>query len=190
MIKELFLCGYLTLISGFANAHLLKVFAHTQNSETNNEMIVNGKVYFSGGAGLNNLTFTVINDAGQQVLSPTTDKEGKFNFKITKNNYQIIANSHDGHIAKWKIIGKVKAATLSQLPSNVAATNNIDKLALQAMVDKTLATQLQQQLAPLNERILALQEKRYFQDIIGALGYILGLFGLALWYKQRVTSTK
>jgi hypothetical protein len=189
MIKKLVLYSCLIFTSS-ANAHLLKVFAHTQNSDNTNEIIVSGKVYFSGGAGLNNLTFKVIDETGQQVLSPTTDKEGKFNFNIAKNNYQIIANSHDGHIAKWQITGKVKTATLSQIPNNTAVTNNIDTLALQTMIDKTVATQLQQQLAPLNQRIHALQEKRYFQDIIGALGYILGLFGVALWYKQRAKPTE
>ena len=42
-----------------------------------------------------------------------------------------------------------------------------------------LNTAIQQAIKPLRKDILALQEKRYWQDVLGGIGYIFGLFGIA-----------
>lgn len=195
MKKKQFLCACILLFSSTTHAHLLKVFAHVQSTSSAQEIRVNGKVYFTGGATLANLKIKVIDANGELVLSPTTSDEGKFSFKIAAQNYQIIANSHDGHIAKWQINAAMpETLTLDNsldrsLYSSQKSTQSADLLAnsdqFQAVLASLVAAKMSEQLAPLSEQINTLEEKVMLQDILGALGYIFGLYGFAMWFKHR-----
>ena len=195
MKKKQFLCACILLFSSTTHAHLLKVFAHVQSTSSAQEIRVNGKVYFTGGATLANLKIKVIDANGELVLSPTTSDEGKFSFKIAAQNYQIIANSHDGHIAKWQINAAMpETLTLDNsldrsLYSSQKSTQSADLLAnsdqFQSVLASLVAAKMSEQLAPLSEQINTLEEKVMLQDILGALGYIFGLYGFAMWFKHR-----
>lgn len=183
-MKKALFAVFFSLMPITAHAHLLKVFAHAKPVANTDQILVTGKVYFAGGAGLNKLTFKVVDENKNLVLSPRTDVNGKFSFKVVADDYQIIANSHDGHIAKWQVRAKANDSSSTQAVSG--RTLNVDQpLKNAAQIDKIVANQLQTQLAPLKEQIHALQEKRYLQDIIGGLGYIFGLYGLAIFFTQR-----
>ncbi len=54
-------------------------------------------------------------------------------------------------------------------------------LQLRAEIERALATQLQ----PLREQLQRQHQQTRFKDIVGGLGYILGLAGLALWFNSR-----
>lgn len=203
MKKKQFVCACILLVSSTTHAHLLKVFAHVQSTSSAQEIQVNGKVYFTGGATLANLKIKVIDAKGELVLSPTTSDEGKFSFKIAAQDYQIIANSHDGHIAKWQINAAMpetltpEKSTLTTLDNSLdrslyssqKSTQSADLLAnsdqLQAVLASLVAAKMSEQLAPLSEQINTLEEKVMLQDILGALGYIFGLYGFAMWFKHR-----
>ena len=43
------------------------------------------------------------------------------------------------------------------------------------------------QIRPLREELLATRDALRLQDILGGLGYIFGLTGLALWWRSRRT---
>jgi nickel transport protein len=41
------------------------------------------------------------------------------------------------------------------------------------------------QLGPLRDALRACEEQRRLRDILGGLGYIVGLAGLGLWWRSR-----
>jgi hypothetical protein len=53
--------------------------------------------------------------------------------------------------------------------------------ALEAAIERAVA----RQIGPLREQLLAAQERVLLRDVLGGLGYILGLTGLALWWTSR-----
>ena len=103
---------------------------------------------------------------------------------LKSGHYQLQANTQDGHLAKWSI-KPPKSSTLkvSASTSAIEQTTNsdIDHAQMQQMLAEIVSSQIQ----PLSEQINALQERAKVQDIIGALGYIFGLYGLAMWWRHR-----
>ncbi len=53
--------------------------------------------------------------------------------------------------------------------------------ALEAIIERAVARQVR----PLREELAAAQDRAALRDILGGLGYILGLAGLALWWDAR-----
>jgi nickel transport protein len=159
-------------------------------------MLISGKVYFSGGTSVSNAPFEVIDENQRMVLSAKTNENGEFSFEITKGLYEIKANSLDGHIAKWKI-GTTQLSPQLLLPkieisSSTAkpiVQNRVLKLSVDTMtnqeLERVVSITVTQQIQPLIEQIVTLQEKIRFSDILGAIGYVFGVFGLLVWQRER-----
>jgi len=171
----------LTFACSQAQAHLLKVFAFTLPADSNSQL-VKGKVYFTGGQTVSGALVTIFNTSGIKVKNTMTDTEGKFQITLAQESYEIVADTQDGHKATWQI-KSAKISTSDSTEKNVLAASNPSIEQLESII----AAQISTQLTPLTEQIIQLQEKRRFQDIIGAIGYIVGLSGLFLWFRQRQT---
>lgn len=184
-----------------SQAHKIRVFAWEE------EGIIKTETQFSGGSGraAKNIEITVINQKDkQELLSGTTDEQGFFNFPIPeaaiKNRYdlEIIANSGGGHKNSWHL----SAADYLQLEEN--ATSQPPPLPLPSppkqprnkgtstyVVDERQLTRiiesaLDRKLAPIKRTLARQQEKRpSLQDILGGIGYILGLAGIAAYFKAK-----
>ena len=176
-----------------AHAHKLKVFA-TADGAT-----IEGRVYFVGGAASPGARITVEAPPGTRVATLAADDEGRFRFAAgTRADHVIVADAGDGHSARFTIA----AADLpASLPTSAAATapsadaadpevadpgavRGIDPLAppataLRDMVAEAVASQVR----PLREQLNAYEDQVRFRDIVGGIGYILGLAGVALWLK-------
>jgi nickel transport protein len=174
-------------------AHKVRVFAWAEGETIHTES------KFSGGKALQNGTITVEEDLGGAVLlTGKTDKSGLFQFQVPKTSspiLNIVINSGDGHKGSWKHdLGEV-AAHLIQSPGKVVATEEkvpaqrqstsescISKEELSAILDTTLEAKL----APIRRTLAEESEKKVsIQDVLGGLGYILGLAGIAAYMKSR-----
>jgi len=180
MIKYLVVLS-LTFACSQAQAHLLKVFAFTLPVDSNSQL-VKGKVYFTGGQTVSGTSVTVFNASGIKVKDTTTDTEGKFQVTLARENYKIVADTQDGHKATWQI-----KSAINNTHNNTGTNALTDSNPNIEQIENIIAAQISAQLTPLTEQIVQLQEKRRFQDIIGAIGYIVGLSGLFLWFRQRQT---
>lgn len=177
----------LSFICTQANAHLLKVFAFSQSINNSNQLLIKGKVYFAGGDRLPDAPINIITDQGTIARQLVTDNEGNFNITLVNAIYTIVVNTNDGHKATWAIKPATKLAI-----NNKTTTSPIPHLQdgqiNHQMLNEMFATQLAEQIAPLSEQINDLQDNAQYQDIIGALGYIFGAFGLFTWFRQRKSS--
>ena len=141
--------------------------------------------------------------AGKELLTGQTDDQGKFSFKIPaeaeaeKMDLKIVVEAAMGHRGEWllKASGYLtdgssgKAAELA--PAEAAApvpkaaetrTVPLDQQALEAALQKTL----ERQLAPIKEKLTELTIHRTsLTDIIGGLGYIMGIFGLWAYFASK-----
>ena len=121
----------------------------------------------------------------------------------------IVADSGDGHRAEWRVTvselagGFPGAATEPVERSSTAASANrstespmrSDPLpvsltqsagAPSAPADlATIERAVARQIRPLREQLRAAQDQARLRDIMGGIGYILGLVGIALWWRAR-----
>ncbi|HMT13984.1 MAG TPA: hypothetical protein PKE19_04465 [Aestuariivirga sp.] len=142
-----------------ALAHNMKVFAATSGSA------ITGKVYFVGGGAAMAVPVSLRSADGKTLATLTTAADGSFSFSpVPASVAAVVAEGGDGHMAEFPLTA---AAPVTVAP----AAASQDALA--------------QGLRPLEERIDALENTLRLRDVLGGLGYILGLFGLWAWLKAR-----
>lgn len=184
------LCG-LALFSPPIQAHLLKVFAAAEGNR------IDGSVYYSGGAKAAGAKVVVRSPEGRVLVDLSTDDEGRFAFEATEQvDHLIVAETREGHLAKWTVAGAelagdaptpvgILSPSASKPPDAVAvdsAPGGTGKSpSLEALVSRSVA----QQIRPLREQIVANEERVRLRDLLGGIGYIVGVAGALLWWRSR-----
>ena len=173
MFRILFrLFGLLLLVGSTATqAHLLKVHATLVDDH------IAGSVQFSGGNPVPHARITIKNDEGEALKTLEADTSGSFKYRPEQAiDLLIIAETHEGHMAQTTLHASEIAVALE--PTSDDKTGDVSS---KVEVERAVA----RQIAPLKRQLSAMEEQRRFQDILGALGYILGLAGLGAWFMSR-----
>ncbi|AEB08956.1 hypothetical protein [Desulfobacca acetoxidans] len=136
---------------------------------------------------------------GSTLLTGQTDDEGKFAFKIPveavaeKLDLGIVVDAGMGHRGEWLLkadsylAGAQPAAAPKPTPADVSTAPGtkagpVDPQVLEALLNRAL----ERQLGPINEKLTELTIHRTTPtDIIGGIGYILGIFGLAAYFLSK-----
>ncbi len=148
---------------------------------------IEGEVGFSNGDSGVNVPVTVTDNAGNILGTATTDTDGVFIFSITKKiDHHFEANAGAGHIAK-KIVkaeeldGSSTSVGSTSVPMTNAENIGVTASQIQEMVEQAVARQVK----PLRKQLLQYENTVRIHDILGGLGYILGLTCLGLWFSER-----
>ncbi|MDL2313729.1 cobalamin biosynthesis protein CbiL [Desulfovibrio sp. OttesenSCG-928-C14] len=180
----------LLCLAGAALAHKVNVFAYVDGEAiqvegyfTRSQKVRHGKVSVSDLA------------TSQKLLEGTTDEQGLFRFRPdqdflkTGHGLSILLNAGEGHQSSWEIpaeelanlapsgapLPPAQAAPLESAPAISAAE-------LEAIINKALDAKL----APVKQALARQAESGPgLRDIIGGLGWILGLLGLAAYMKYK-----
>lgn len=178
MGRILFLICALLLASPAA-AHGLRVFARLEGAQ------VRGYGFFIGGGRPAGVDWRA-EVAGQGVAQGLTDAEGGFAFaapSVLAGDLVITLNTGDGHMASTHLPPERFGAAAAAVPSVSAPAS----AATPAPAPDTAALEaaLARQLAPLEERLTALEARLRFTDALSSLFFIFGLAGMALWALGR-----
>ncbi len=168
----------LCLLSFPTQAHLLKVFASAQGDQ------IEGFVYFSGGAPTA-AQVDISSADGRQLAQLSTDNQGHFIYPTQSPiDHLISADTGDGHLAKWTV-------SSSELQGTTVPPAYPSKEATQKRETGSMSFEqaIARQIAPLRLQIIQLEERIKLQDMLGGIGYILGLAGLAAWFHSRKKDT-
>ncbi len=178
----------LLVISPFAQAHNVigGVYAIGNTIE--------GEVGFSNGDMAAEGTEVLVTDAaGNELGRVLIDAEGLFKFEAKQRiDHKFMANLSSGHVLELTLPAAdlpeslsaskaVKPAEQQPAPAPASARFDADQAELQLMIEKAVAKQVK----PLRQELTAYKEKAGLQDIIGGIGYIFGLCGLGIWWRQR-----
>ncbi len=176
-------------------AHKIKLFATVEN------MNIQGYAYFAGGQVAKQATISIQNANGETLSTLQTDAKGQFQYLAPQAmEYHLNVNTHDGHIDSY-IIKATEFSTNSPL-SNVLAPSFSEVTTSNNKVATVVATNFNQedlkqiekiisaQVHPLREQLEAYQEKIQLRDIIGGIGYIVGLAGFWLFWQMRCQNRK
>jgi nickel transport protein len=181
----LFIALFLLPLSG--QAHKLSIFAWPEGKE------IHGEVKFSGGRQAKNVQITVQNAANSTVLSDTVcDEKGEFRValpdQVRKGKYDLllVANGGEGHRGEWLLEAKeYLSAISSDTLSTASASAGINEQQLRRIV----AEEISNGLSPLRKTLAENQEHEpSLHDLLGGIGWILGLVGITAWAQSRKKS--
>lgn len=172
-----------------AQAHRVTVFAWVEG----------GTVYteskFSGGRRVSGGDMLVYDLEGNQLLSGKTDEHGEFSFAMPgKTGMRIVLQAGSGHRGEWTIpAGEIAPDAQKAQPSAAPAVppgNPEGRTEMQgASLDQVrLAVEhaLDQRLAPLLKMMAEKEDSGpTLRDILGGMGYIFGLMGVAAYIHFR-----
>jgi nickel transport protein len=179
-----------------AAAHKVTVFAWVEGDTVHTES------KFSGGKVVQGGKIEVLDAQGGRLLEGRTDDGGAFSFKVpAAGDLTVVLTAGMGHRNTWRLsaaeLGGVgpdgsklpehQVATAAlQAPANPAPAQIAPGLTA-AQVDAIVARQLEEKLAPLNRMVAAAGAERgpTLGDIIGGIGYIIGLVGLGAYVRYR-----
>jgi nickel transport protein len=180
-----------------ACAHRVNVFAWAEG----------GRVFveckWPDGKRVHEGTIRVLDAGGAELLTGKTDQEGNFSFKIPKQEeLKIVLEAGMGHRAEWTISKEDVAAaekTVTKAPSAsfqqpsksepapaVSGEVASDSQPLAADIEQTLERVLDKKLAPILRMLAESREQGpKLSEVLGGIGYILGLVGIAAYFKRK-----
>ena len=172
-------------------AHKVNVFAWVEGDT----VFVEG--YFPGGKKSQDSLVEVFNPAGTKLLEGRTNEKGEFSFKIPeRTDLKIVLTSSMGHKNDF-IVPASDFQEVESSPSSPAqsfaeiakdsSAHPADLSQLEGMIDRAL----DRKLAPLIKLIRdTRKEGPTIAEIVGGIGYIFGLFGLVMYFKNRKKGTR
>jgi nickel transport protein len=187
-IRFSFIIIFLTtiiIVSGSVNAlaHKVTIFAWIEGDTVFTES------KFSGGKKAINAPVEVFDKDGKKLLEGKTDNKGEFSFKIPKiADLRIVLNAAMGHRAEWMIseteireAGPIVEKKSAAEPSGPISVG-LSKEEVQKIVENSLDKKLRPIVRMMTE---SKNTKPSLTEIIGGIGYIFGLMGVALYFKKQ-----
>ncbi len=172
-----------------AYGHKVYIFAWTEGD------MIYTESYFGGNKKVQNGTIKVFDTEGKELLSGTTNENGEFSFKIPViADLKIVLESSMGHGAEYLFkksefsSDQVPAAEVdSDINKSVEPESPIQVATDQSQLRKEIEAALDEKLKPLIREVAKLRENRGpgVTEIIGGIGYILGIMGIAAYMKSR-----
>ena len=184
-----------------ALAHKLVVFA-TVEANT-----IQGEAYFRGGTPVREAKVTVVGPHGEVLGEITTDQEGKFTFDVRfRCDHKLIVNAGEGHSAEYTVSldelpnGLPAPDTPDESPNTkpagvelvAPAESRAERPAIppgeaagSAPLQQSLKADLEtidRQVAGLRKDLDKYKNQLRVQDILGGIGYILGIMGLVFYF--------
>ena len=186
-----------------ALAHKVTIFAWVEGDT------VYTQSKFSGGKRAKNSTVVVYDKEGNQLLEGKTDDNGEFSFKVPKKtDLKVALKASMGHMAEWTIPAEdittvglvaksspsektIKSTTEKAVPLTDTKTDielpvstavGLSRQEVKTLIDESL----DRKLAPITN-ILAdsLDRGPRISEVLGGIGYIFGLVGVALYFATR-----
>ncbi len=175
-------------------AHKVQMFAYPEGDT----VFVEG--YFADGKKPKKSEVIVYDKGGKVLFNGVTDDEGKLSFKIPrKTDLRITLNAGMGHKAEYTLPASElggsgskegsKTEAIDQGASSekgqVSPVSQLDEAQIQAIVEKAVEKSVGEAIKPLVRSFTEMTQKNSLTTIIGGIGYIMGLMGIAFYFKSR-----
>jgi nickel transport protein len=154
---------------------------------------------FSGGRKAKNAAVAVYDKDGNRLLEGKTDENGEFDFKIPKKTeLKVVLSAGMGHRGEWtipmeEIAPGMPPQPLPDMPAETESPKKDDPPQPAPPSGPTLEevqtaveTALDKKLKPLFKLVAeSRQQEPSLSDILGGIGYIAGLVGVAAYVNSR-----
>jgi len=204
---SLFACACVVILMGPARicfAHSVHVFAWTEGEN----VVVDG--YFHDGTKCRDCTIEVLDPQGRKTAEGKTDAEGRFSFEPdVKTDLLIRLNDSMGHRAEYRFPAEDLPANLPGSADESGegtehthahphpepaeaeiAGSSAGKMHNLADIEQLVEDAVNRQLAPIRRDFHQCLHRRELSDIIGGIGYIIGLAGLLMYFRSKIQKGK
>ena len=192
----LFLTLAIIFFCNSVSAHRVSIFAWVEGDTVYTES------KFSGGKKVRNAEVVVFDEADNELVEGRTDEDGRFSFKVPrKTGLKVVLKASMGHLAEWTIPMEdfdqpavpsegitEKQPEKSAKPLKIGIKNETDGVfpPTQPEIERLIELALDRKLAPVIKMLVDLQDRSPgMREVIGGLGYIIGLVGVALYLANR-----
>jgi nickel transport protein len=185
-------------------AHKVNVFAYIEGEKIYTES------YFNDGKKCINSEIEVFDNQGNKLLEGLTDKEGEFSFEVPSEdgNLKIVLTASMGHRAEYTIRTDELRDTMGSIEESIEkpiSSEKRDESSLAEMISEEkevispeissldlneiqslIEDALDEKLKPIMREIKKSQEDKISPtEIIGGIGYIIGIFGIIAYFLSR-----
>ena len=188
----IFIFLIIIMINISAFAHKVNIFAYVEEGKIYTES------YFSDGKKCVESKIEVFDNQGNKLLEGLTDKEGMFSFEIPAEDVidgdlKLVLTASMGHRAEYIIradeLGDIKGLIEEKIEEPVSVispeTSSVELKEIQSIIEDTLDEKLKPIMREIRE-IKKSQENRISPtEIIGGIGYIIGIFGIIAYFLSR-----
>lgn len=178
MGKALFACLLCAALASPAFAHKVNVFASVQGG------VIEGECYASDGGMLRRAAITFYGPDGSKLGETTTDAEGQFRYTPAASvDHEIVLETDDGHRAEFLIPAQDLGGTSSAEPAAAVTTQNDTPVATPDDLDSRISEAVAREVRPLQRQLDRFQNQTRLRDILGGIGYIVGIAGIVFFFK-------
>ncbi len=167
-------------------AHKVSIFAYIEGDKIYTES------YFSDGKKCVDSKIEVFDNQGNKLLEGLTNEEGAFSFETPPGDgyLKIVLTASMGHRAEYSISAdelRGAAGFIKEEPEEPVSvispeTSLVNLKEIQSIIEDTL----DEKLKPIMREIKKSQEDKISPtEIIGGIGYIIGIFGIVAYFLSR-----
>jgi len=170
-------------------AHKVNIFAYVEGDKVYSES------YFNDGKKCVDSKIEVFDNQGDKLLEGLTDEEGMFSFEIPPEDVidgdlKIVLIASMGHRAEYTIsadelgdtVGSIKEKLEEPVSVVSPEVSSFDLKEIQSLIEDAL----DKKLKPIMKEIKKSQEDKISPtEIIGGIGYIIGIFGIIAYFLSR-----
>jgi nickel transport protein len=189
---------FLMLIPASALAHQINIYATVEGNT------IRGKVYFRGNSPAQNVTVRASDSEGNELGTATTDEQGKFTLPGGgRVEHRLVADTGDGHVTAPCVLpaerfqdapaadGQANDASTpagrSPTPSAIVGRSStpfipVGRSTTPSIGDNPQVKQLHEQIDALQEELADCKSRLRVRDLLGGIGWIVGLAGIAYYY--------
>src|SRR5665648_203931 len=182
----IFIFLIIIMINISAFAHKVNIFAYVEGDKVYTES------YFNDGKKCVDSKIEAFDNQGNKLLEGLTDGEGMFSFEIPPGDgdLKLVLTASMGHRAEYIIradeLGDIKGLIEENIEEPVSAvspeSSSVDLKEIQSIIEETL----DEKLKPVMREIKNSQENKISPtEIIGGIGYIIGIFGIVAYFLSR-----
>jgi nickel transport protein len=190
--------GVSFFLHGDVSAHRVNIFAWVEGDT----VLVECK--YPDGREVHEGVIRVLDSAGKELLNGKTNTKGEFSFKVPQqDDLTIVLEAGMGHRADWPL-SKQDLAPAGEAPkpepaapSQPAPKTEAPPAAAKesapgaaspppAGIDPAIEKALDKKLAPVLRMLAEIHEQKVrLADVLGGIGYIIGLVGVAAYFKRK-----
>lgn len=172
------------LVVSAVQAHELSLFVAAEGNQ------IQGSVRHVGSGPAAGVSVRVLDPQRRVLAELISDDAGRFRYTARERvDHRLVAATGEGHAAQAILFAEELPAALSRAPGADSAAvaapplsaDSATSAELEAMVERAMARQVR----PLREELRAAEERARVSDLLGGIGYIVGIAGLALWWHAR-----
>ena len=185
----IFICLIVIMMDVSVFAHKVIIFAYVEGDRVYTES------YFSDGKKCIDSKIEVFDNRGNKLLEGLTNGEGEFSFEVPSEDgdLKIVLTAGMGHRAKYSIsadelrgaAGLIKEELEEPVTVVSPKTSSVDLKEIQSIIEDTLDEKLEPIMREMREIKKSQEDKISPTEIIGGIGYIIGIFGIVAYFLSR-----